>query len=909
MAFPFLAAALLSVPAQRVLINEAFDRPDLDGAWHRSLSSGNDILVENGALKIVAFRNTYANISRKIGADDVTAQCRIKPAPAESWATSIFLYWDAGDWCQLGIKSIDGGRYYMTQMTNGVYTEYNLGMTPFDAWHYVRIELGRDVLRFYSSDNASKWKLESFTERPPSFDGPPTALVLGKGFGGEDGYPKPMLANDYSDKGEMGTSLIDDVLVTPTPSAKLKATASEHARWAYALEDHLGKEMLARPGGPTFAAIAKRLPGIERPREVVGVPEHPYDIGVGWDGTIQLKDWLGDEKMPAAFFEVGDPAVRVGSPECPVTKRLVPGGIPVVVMSFDHAGVHFVARVFGWSPGMSPDMPLSAYVAVAATTQSASPTPFKLRLNMSPAPDGYQPLEWSGEIEKGRPMRCSARSDRSAKWSGFTEVTADEAAARMGEYEEAWEKRLDTGMQIETPETRVNDSYHAWMAYNLLNVDKKGPIYEIHDGSGFYEEIYAYSAFLFCNALDMYGHPKEAEKYIDSLLTFQQPKGLLTINYGLPDMGTMLFTMSQHHRFTGDDAWLKRVAPRMIKACDWLIAERRIACKQPKNSVTYGLIKFKPYCDYPGAAFDYYSDAYCVVGMEAAARELRSIGLAKDAARIAKEAETYRRDVLASMDRAKIERDGLAILPMEPDTHRLLKRSQYRGGEYYGLVAPCLLETEFLTPEDRRTLWVTDFMEQRGGFVCGMSQFADGVDHAYTYGYWLTCLRQGRPDRAVLGLYGSMAGAISRDTFAGVEVMHVYSGIPEGTLPHTYSGTQQLRLLRMMLLREEGNDLQIGQAIPRGWMADGKALRLRHAPTLFGPVDVSYRSNARSGMIEAVITPAFREKPATIHLWFRHPDGKPIKSVTVNGRLYPSFSGEAVILRNLSRPARIVASF
>jgi hypothetical protein len=52
------------------------------------------------------------------------------------------------------------------------------------------------------------------------------------------------------------------------------------------------------------------------------------------------------------------------------------------------------------------------------------------------------------------------------------------------------------------------------------------------------------------------------------------------------------------------------------------------------------------------------------------------------------------------MDTAGIERGGLKILPMEPDTHRLLKSTRYRAGGYNGLVASMLLETGFLPPQD-----------------------------------------------------------------------------------------------------------------------------------------------------------------------------------------------------------------
>jgi hypothetical protein len=38
----------------------------------------------------------------------------------------------------------------------------------------------------------------------------------------------------------------------------------------------------------------------------------------------------------------------------------------------------------------------------------------------------------------------------------------------------------------------------------------------------------------------------------------------------------------------------------MVKMCDWAIARRRDATREGADpqSVTYGLIKFRPYCDY-----------------------------------------------------------------------------------------------------------------------------------------------------------------------------------------------------------------------------------------------------------------------------------------------------------------------
>src|SRR5205807_10571744 len=46
--------------------------------------------------------------------------------------------------------------------------------------------------------------------------------------------------------------------------------------------------------------------------------------------------------------------------------------------------------------------------------------------------------------------------------------------------------------------------------------------------------------------------------------------------------------------------------------------------------------------------------------------------------------------------------------------------------------------------------------------------------------------------------------------------------------------------LRYLFLREEGDTLQIGQAIPREWLAEGKRCGIERASTYFGPASVVY---------------------------------------------------------------------
>ena len=67
----------------------------------------------------------------------------------------------------------------------------------------------------------------------------------------------------------------------------------------------------------------------------------------------------------------------------------------------------------------------------------------------------------------------------------------------------------------------------------------------------------------------------------------------------------------------------------------------------------------------------------------------------------------------------------------------------------------------------------------------------------------------------------------------------ITEGFNEGTLPHTYSNTQQLRMLRMMLVKEEAGELWLAPGTPRAWLDSRDGFALRNAPTNYGTI--SYR--------------------------------------------------------------------
>jgi hypothetical protein len=664
--------------------------------------------------------------------------------------------------------------------------------------------------------------------------------------------------------------------------------------------DLLGEIELARDSDPTFESVASHLPAMKRPREVVGVKYHPHDIGVGPDATLELSDDVSVPENPVAYFEVGEPAARFGAAPAGCRKSLVEGA-PVVTAEFEHGGATYRQTVFGWSEGLSADTPLWAYVELRAGSVASSELRTKVSLRVGPGNAAAVVRTWDLGLSPRVAATVRVKIPFDSPGKGWVEVPKAEFEAKIARVLGAWKADLDAATALSTPEQRVDEARRAWLAFASLDVDKRNGVLEPHDGAGFYEEIYGYSAALYPHALDLWGRHEEARRIIESLLTLQTPDGLFTSHFGTPDPGALLFAMSEHFALTGDAAWLRRVAPNMVRMRDWIAAKRRESMTPPDapRTITYGLIKFRPYCDFPGGTYDYFGDTYCAAGLEKAARALAAIGLIPDSGNLAAEAQAYRADILASMDRAVIESGGLKVLPLEPDTHRILKASKGRASDYYSLIASCMLESELLPAGDERAGWVMRFLEERGGLRLGMCEFGGGIDHAYTYGYWLDCLKLDRVKPVILGFYGSLAYGMSRETYAGVEVTKLFSGDNEPTLPHLYSCTQQLRLLRMMLVQEDGERLWIGRAMPRHWLAAEAVTELRDAPTAFGPVSFVVRPHPSVKRTEVELTAPSRRAPEAIFLRLRDPLLREIAAVKVDGKPVKTFTGETV---ELTRP-------
>jgi len=117
--------------------------------------------------------------------------------------------------------------------------------------------------------------------------------------------------------------------------------------------------------------------------------------------------------------------------------------------------------------------------------------------------------------------------------------------------------------------------------------------------------------------------------------------------------------------------------------------------------------------------------------------------------------------------------------------------------------------------------------------------------------------------------------------------------------------------LRMMFIQERGDDLLLGGAIPRYWLADGQRIGIENAVTHFGRMSVVVIPHSDKDHIEMQIEPPRRNAPKRVYARFRHPQSRPIVRVEVNGKRWSDFdsASEQVRLGRLAGPTRIVACY
>ncbi len=501
----------------------------------------------------------------------------------------------------------------------------------------------------------------------------------------------------------------------------------------------------------------------------------------------------------------------------------------------------------------------------------------------------------------------------------------------LGKFREFWSRELNRNAEFIVPESRIRDAYRACAASNFILIDRDpttGLLMPHPDALG-YEAVWAGDGSVSIQATDRMGYHKDAESMLDYFLArqgkekpdgdVQSAEGFFSGDVDLKWMnqdGFVLWALAEHYKLTHDDAWLRRVAPRLIKGCDWIIRERARTkvTENGKKVKHYGLLpKGRPSDLYIWDNW-YWTDTYSYMGLRGTADVLAAIRMKDQATRLAAEADDYKACILASLERS-VDRK-LQSPFVTPSPYRLGPPSvDFFNTNWYSISSPIyMVEAGLLDAQDEKVADIEYWLEKYGLFSGLPAFMANSIDPYYVYNQSLSQLLRGEHSKFVWTLYSLSAYAMGQGTYATIEGQNIVTGFngeawSTSRQPHMHSNSRFIDLVRIALLLEEGRTLHLMAGTPRGWLADGEKIEVKRAPSYFGEVNFAARSHLAEGKIAVSIEPPKWQAP-NIVLHVRPPSkcGK-IKAVSVNGQPWKDYDGESVRLPRLNKKTEVICAF
>jgi hypothetical protein len=508
-----------------------------------------------------------------------------------------------------------------------------------------------------------------------------------------------------------------------------------------------------------------------------------------------------------------------------------------------------------------------------------------------------------------------------------------------------WEMRVAEGTQIECPNEILENFYKAQLTHMLITDDREpgSDRYASRVGT-FPYGIFPNESMMCVSDFSRRGYKKEAEERLQMLIHYQGTVGLPGMfsskegqYYGSNGYecggynqhhGWTLWAIGEQYWYYRDKKWLESVAPSIVKACQWIINERPATKTFDKNGnkvLEYGFLPVGSLED----VTDYWhwlsTNAATYWGFKNASKALTDIG-SPEGKRLLVEAEEFGNDLRAGFRESMVLapvvklRDGTFIPHFPP---RL-----YQRGRGFGWIRETLegsihlIRSEILDPSSQESTWI-------------MKDFEDNLYISDKYGYtvedfdrdWfslggfsmqsnLLCsplpyIMRDEIKQFLRSYFNSFTSVFYPDICACVE--HALPDLAgnNGVWYKPSDEAQSTYWFRMMFIYECGNELNLGMAIPREWLEDGKFVGIKRAETYFGEMSFSIKSEIANGKITMTLDPPTRNIPSAINVRFRHPQEKPIKKVLINGKEWGDFdpAKELIKLGKVTEKVEVVALY
>ena len=522
-------------------------------------------------------------------------------------------------------------------------------------------------------------------------------------------------------------------------------------------------------------------------------------------------------------------------------------------------------------------------------------------------------LRWEGHLGGGQSARLAVVLPA---WPLKPEAFSDleDIAVLSARTDEYWRKQLSEAMQIELPDRQLADVIRASQVHCLLAARNE------HQGRYIAPWVAATNygpleseAQAVIRGMDMCGQSDFARRGLEFFLQRYNSQGFLTGSYTLVGTGEHLWTLAEHFQRTGDREWLQRVSPILVRACRW-IARQRAKTKRldpwGEKVPEYGLMPPGVSADWNRFAYRFFNDAQYCHGLLAAAAVLAEIGH-PEAPTLLAEAEQYRKDLLRAFrwTQARCPVVPLAdgtwtanhpsmlacfgnveeFFPGE-DADRSWCYSVELGGHH-------LAANRLLDPRSDEVGRMMDYLEDYHFLRSGHGDYPEQRNRADVFNLGGFAKLQPYYARAaeiyalrddvkpfLRSYFNALASLLNEENLSLREHFN-----NNGAWNKTHETGWFLCQTSMMFASERDGALWLAPLVTDRWLQGGMKVEVRNVPTRFGPVSYKIISAADRGCIEAEIFPNTRRKPRRLVLRLRHPEGKPIRTVTLDGRPHGDF--------------------
>jgi len=529
----------------------------------------------------------------------------------------------------------------------------------------------------------------------------------------------------------------------------------------------------------------------------------------------------------------------------------------------------------------------------------------------------------SGRLPSGGSGRCCF-------YLPAWKMTPDQQAELAGgpqlfdRFKAYWEAIMAKGMQIDLPDPWIADVIRANQVHVLLAArnEQQGRQVVPWIASDRYWVAIDSEGNSVIRGMQYWGHFDFAQRSFESFFTHYKPEGFMTMGYTLMGSGWHLWALGEYMRLARDDEWFRSVADKPAGLCRWVMAQldkTRKLKPDGQKIPEYGLMPPGVQADWNAYAYYFYGNSYFRAGLEATGRALEAVGHPDG-----NKAMAAAVDLGGEVRRSFMQAQALApVVPLANGTWvPYYPASTYTPGlmaDYYpgqdgnrswaydvDLGPHHMVPLGSMPPDDPNVEWIMNHMEDVqflsegwGGYPADRNH-ADWFDmggFAKVQPYYARnaeiCALRDDVKPFVRSYFNTLASLIDGTCLS------IFEHFSNFCYNKTHETGYFLHQSRTMLLTERGDELWLAPFVTDNWLKDGMKISVKNAPTFFGPVSYQIVSSVSAGRIDATIEPPTRSAPKAIVVRLRHPEGKSIKSVQVNGKEHRNFDNAGQTIRLL----------